>query len=434
VRAAAAALAAGELTSVELGRALLARADRLDGELGSYLSRFDEPALASAARADDERRAGRAVGPLHGVPFAVKDLMATVEAPTSAHSAVQAFPAGPDAECVTRLRGAGMVLLGKTTLNEYATGPIDPSSRFPVPRNPHDPTRWAGGSSSGSASGVAAGLFPAAIGTDTGGSIRIPAAFCGVVGFKPTFGSVPTAGVAPLGWTADTVGPIAHTVDDCRMLLAALTGGRPDTDRRRPGGILQGLPVGVDRSWADLPGLCPELETTFDRAVGHLRDAGATLVDLPGPLGTDAELAITVAQTVEAFEYHRDTLAERWHEFGVGTRAYLAHGAFYRGADYLRAQRVRAAASQRLRRLFTEVACVVSPTVGVEAPPIEADHGALIARFFTRTWNSVGFPAISLPMGTSAAGLPLGIQFAGGPGQDELVLDVAAALEHRLGG
>jgi aspartyl-tRNA(Asn)/glutamyl-tRNA(Gln) amidotransferase subunit A len=429
VRELAARLASGDVTSEAVVDELLARADEHDGEVGAYLVRFDDEARAAAREADRRRAAGQPAGPLDGVPFAVKDLFTTREGPTTAQSRVTPRLAAGDAPSVARLRAGGLVLLGKTTLNEHAIGPIDPTGPFAVPRNPWDVGRWPGGSSSGSAAGVAAGFFPVALGSDTGGSIRIPAALCGVTGFKPTYGLVDATGVAPLSWSADTVGPIASTALDCALLLDALVGPGPEVPARWWEGDLRGARVGVDGSWRSAAGLAPDVTVAFDRAVGTLADAGAAVVEVEVVERERVGVATFVTTACEAFEHHRADLRDRWADYGAATRVFLLQGAFFTAADYVRAQRLRAEAARRLQATFADVDVVLSPTVGTPAPGIDADHAAIMPLFFTSTWNAVGQPALSTPMGRSADGLPLGLQFGGRPLGDRTVLAIGAGYE-----
>jgi aspartyl-tRNA(Asn)/glutamyl-tRNA(Gln) amidotransferase subunit A len=427
----------GETTSADLVDVLLARADEVDGQVGAYVARFDDAARTAATEAD-KRRATGDDRPLLGIPIAVKDLIATAEGPTSAQSRVTAFDRRFDAECVRRLRAAGAIVIGKTTLNEHAMGRVDFDSPFPLPRHPRDPQRWPGGSSSGSASGVAAGLFPAALGSDTGGSIRIPASFCGIAGFKPTFGTVDTTGVAPLSWTSDTIGPMATTAVDCALLFQVLA---DDLSVHAPApmhcwrGDLRGVRIAVDSSWRSAPGLQSDVASGFEAACARLARAGAELHDVDLTPFDIAGDAAGVAQAVEVFDHHRHALAERWDDYGPGVRCFLAMGAFYDGATYVRAQRVRAERTSALADQLAGVDAVVSPTVGLPAPLLTDDHAALIPLFFTKLWNATGFPALSVPMGhgrpaggPSSNTLPLGLQIAGLPRTDLTVLAIGAGL------
>jgi aspartyl-tRNA(Asn)/glutamyl-tRNA(Gln) amidotransferase subunit A len=222
-------LRSGQVTSEVLTRTVLERADRLDDRLGTYLARFDEEALASAKQADADFAAGVDRGPIQGIPVGIKDILAMAEGPTTAQSLVldREWGAGRDAPVVARLKAAGAVITGKVTTMEFAIGMPDPTKPFPLPRNPWDTDTWPGGSSSGTGNGVAAGLFFAGIGTDTGGSIRIPAAYCGVSGLMPTFGRVPKSGCVPLGYSLDHIGPLARSARDCGAMLGAIAGYHP---------------------------------------------------------------------------------------------------------------------------------------------------------------------------------------------------------------
>jgi len=258
-----AALDAGRVSSVQLVECYLAAADRLDRVLGTYLRRDDDAALAAAARLDRERAEGRVRSALHGIPLGIKDILATDEGSSTAQSLAldPAWGAGGDGPAVARLRAAGAVLLGKTTTMEFAIGFPDPRLHraddgpdeahkpFPLPRNPWDIGCWPGGSSSGTASGVAAGLFPAGLGTDTGGSIRLPAGYCGVTGHKPTFGLVPKNGCVPLGLTYDHIGPLARSVADCAAMLGVLAGA----DEGDPTSVARPAESSPASSWPPAP-------------------------------------------------------------------------------------------------------------------------------------------------------------------------------------
>jgi aspartyl-tRNA(Asn)/glutamyl-tRNA(Gln) amidotransferase subunit A len=334
---AVAAVRAGAVTSGRLVDEALAAADARDAELGVFLARFDAAARAAAHDADAAVAAGRPLGPLHGAPVAVKDLLATHEGPTTAQSRVSDPAWGAeDAVAVARLRAAGAIVVGKTTTAEHAIGPPDAATPFPVPRNPWDPARYAGGSSSGSASGLVAGMFLGALGTDTGASIRMPAAFCGVTGLKPTFGRVPTTGCWPLAWSLDCVGPMARTARDCALLLDVLTG--LDVHAGALDGDLRGVRVGLDPlvdhagAWMD-----PAVEPALRAAAAALADRGADVVDVALPHYADLTTAAMVTFLSEGAAFHRRNLQERWHEYGASTRAALGAAVLLTGADYVQA-------------------------------------------------------------------------------------------------
>ncbi|MFI2229948.1 amidase [Nocardia testacea] len=439
---AAAALRSGVVSSLELLEAACAAADRWDRSLGIYVSRTDDRARAAAERADRELAAGRDRGPLHGIPFGVKDLIAVAGIPTTGQSLVQRpeWRAGGNATVVDRLEAAGAVLTGKTSTMEFGCGLPDPGKPFPVPRNPWDTNRWAGGSSSGTASGLVAGTFLAGLGTDTAGSIRMPAAFCGVTGLAPTFGLVPTAGCIPLGYSLDRVGPLAHGVRDCAAVLAVLTGGRVDAFITGDSDAdLSGLRIGVVRKHHLPAAADPALAGVFDSAVGVLGAAGATLSEIELPFWAEANTATLVVAAAEGYAYHRNDLIDSWSEYTVAARALLATGALLSGADYVQAQRVRALTADAVAALFETVDVVVTPTAAVPAPPLDAladeyghqDNAGVFGMVFTPYWNSVANPVLSIPMGCTETGLPLGMQIAAARGMDALALRVGAVFQDR---
>lgn len=430
-----------ELTSVELTTAVLARADALDARLGTYLARFDDQALSAAATADRELAAGVDRGPLHGIPVAVKDNVAAREGPTTAQSLVfdSSWAREKDAPVVDRLRRAGAVLTGKTTLAEFAVGLPDASKPFPIPRNPWDTDTYAGGSSSGSASGLSAGMFLGAVGTDTGGSIRMPAAWCGVTGLKPTFGRVPKSGCVPLSYSLDHVGPLARSVWDCAAMLRVMAGHDPsDPDSSRlpvPDYLaeltpsLAGVRLGVARDSHFPASADPSLAPCFEAAVAALESLGASPVEVSLPYWSETSFATIVILTADAVAYQQPDLRDRWHDYFSGTRAVLAQGSLVSAADYVQAQRVRRTAHRALRRLFRDVDVVICPTTSTGAfaydehdvlPDLEAVDESLLTGY----WSGVGYPALALPMGFTAAGLPLSLQIAGRPFEEGLVLRV----------
>ncbi|WP_344860187.1 amidase [Amycolatopsis ultiminotia] len=444
---AAAALRAGTVTSAQLTEAAIGRADLADAEVGTYLARFDDYARARAAQADAELARGEDRGPLHGIPFGVKDILAMAEGPTTAQSLIldRAWGAGKDAPVVARLKAAGAVITGKTTTMEFACGMPDETKPFPIPRNPWDTATWPGGSSSGTGSGVAAGMFLAGLGTDTAGSIRIPAAFCGVSGLMPTFGRVPKSGCVPLGYSLDHIGPLARSAEDCAAVLATIAGPHGsdpdcvDAPFAAPelGGDLTGLRIGVVREHHFPADADPALAGVFDAAIAELGAQGAEVVEVSLPYWTEMVTADMVTMGCEALAYHRTDLAGRWDDYFVATRAMLALGATASGADYVQAQRVRRVAQDALARLYETVDVVVSPTAAVGAPAFETlvgadgsvDIGGLFSVIFTPYWDSVGNPVLALPMGFTAAGLPLSMQLAGRPFEEATVLRTGAAFQ-----
>jgi aspartyl-tRNA(Asn)/glutamyl-tRNA(Gln) amidotransferase subunit A len=447
---AAAALREGRISSVELTETMLARADRLDETLGVYLARFDEYALSRAAAADDELARGIDRGPLHGIPFAVKDIIAMAEGPTTAQSLVldPAWGAGRDATVVSRMKAAGAVITGKVTTMEFAIGMVDRTKPFPVPCNPWDASTWPGGSSSGTGAGVAAGLFFAGFGSDTGGSIRIPAAYCGVSGLMPTFGRVPKTGVVPLGYSLDHVGPLARSVRDCAAVLdltAGPDGSDPDCVKAPAvagdwmSGSLDGTRIGVVREHHFPAEADPALAPCFDAAIGELQAAGADLVDCTLPYYQEVVTATMVTTGAESAAYHRNDLCSRWQDYFAATRAMVAFGALVSGADYVQAQRTRRVAQLALASMFEDLDAVVMPTTATPSPPHAAlqdsaggvDLTSLFGTIFTTYWDGVGNPVLAVPMGFTASGLPLSLQIAAPVFAEAKALAVGEALQQR---
>ncbi|WP_036567183.1 amidase [Nocardia sp. BMG51109] len=444
---AAAALRAGTVTSVDLTRSAIAAADRLDDPLGCYLSRFDEYALERAAAADAEFAAGHDRGPLHGIPFGVKDILAVAEGPTTAQSLIldPEWGAGKDAPVVARLKAAGAVITGKTTTMEFACGMPDPTKPFPVPRNPWNPETWPGGSSSGTGIGVAAGMFLAGLGTDTGGSIRIPAAFCGVSGLMPTFGRVPKSGCVPLGYSLDHIGPLARSARDCAVVLEVIAGLHAsdpdcvDAPFTVPGWTedLSGVRIGVVREGHFPEHSDPALSAAFDAALTVLTGAGATTTEVTLPYRQEMITADMITAGSEALAYHRTDLSTRWDDYFVATRAMASIGAQVSGADYVQAQRVRRVAQDALGRLFDTVDVIVCPTAAAGAPTFESltgpggqlDFGRLFSLVHTPYWDTVGNPVLAVPMGFTAIGLPLSLQLAGPAFAEAEILRVADVFQ-----
>jgi Asp-tRNA(Asn)/Glu-tRNA(Gln) amidotransferase A subunit family amidase len=359
-------------------------------------------------------------GPLRGVPVAVKDNMDVAGSVTTNASAVGVPPpAVRDAEVVARLRAAGAEMLCKANLLEYSAGAVSPA--FGMTFNPHDPTCTSGGSSSGSAALVAAGVTDYAIGTDCGGSVRIPAAYCGVVGFKPTSGLVPTAGVFPLAPTLDTVGTLTRTVAQAATLLGVMTGTRVDLWR------VERVRVGVlAAQLAD-----PDLHDGVRRCVSDAIEAlGLPTVEVALPAGGDELLGTIVLY--EAWQVHRTRYEAEADRYGPGTRSLLEMGSNVSDADYRAALAARDRYLRDVAVLLSEVDVVVGPTGAYPAPPedppFNSPAGAVEARF-TGPCSLAGIPAVSLPCGLAAGSLPAGLQLAASRGADALLLSIAARYE-----
>ncbi|HEX5191984.1 MAG TPA: amidase [Solirubrobacteraceae bacterium] len=434
---AAAGLRSRTYSAVELLASCTARADALDASLGVYIARFDEAATAAARAADRAFAVGEDRGQLQGVPIGVKDIIRTEEAATTGNTTVvnPAWEVCEDATVVARLREAGAVVTGKLTTMELAIGVPDETEPFPYPRNPWDTTRWAGGSSSGSASGVAAGMFLGALGSDTGGSIRLPATYCGITGHKPTFGLVPKDGVIPLGNSMDVVGPLARTAADARTLLGVIRGHAPADACSAPiaagapmpaPSSIDGLTLGVDRSHLDGDAVDPAFRDAFEAAVEQLAGHGLALVDVSSPMYDEVTAASIITWNSEAYAYHRRALREQPGRFGASARAVFMNGGLIGAGDYIQAQKVRRLGRERVARLFDEVDLIIGPTATGVAPRVEGlDFAQVAASVYTNYWSGLGNPAVNIPIGFSAEGLPFGCQLAAPAFADALLLDVA---------
>lgn len=413
-----------ELSPVELTRGTLDRIEDLNPKLGAYYTVFGDQALAEARAAEQEIADGHWRGPLHGMPIAFKDLYDL--GPTTAGSKLLANNvAKGEAALVRQSRDAGAVVLGKLATHEFALAAASLSDHFPPARNPWDPTRTPGGSSTGAGTAIAAGLAFGAFGTDTGGSVRLPAALSGVVGFKPTFGLLSVEGVIPLAPTLDHAGPLARTVAD----VAAMAGIGLDEERARP------LRVGVPRDfWEDAP---PVVRERVDAAIGALRDQSAVVEDVRLGVGVVQVMATGYVITLtEAAAYHLATLRSGrpgyGHEFGLVLRA----GTLVPAYSYVHALRARAHISRGVLELLSQHDVLAMPTLGAVADQLPAGPRPLSRRISETpvpqyTWlaNLYGGPAVSLPCGFSDEGLPVGFQLIGKPGDDATVLRAARLYE-----
>jgi aspartyl-tRNA(Asn)/glutamyl-tRNA(Gln) amidotransferase subunit A len=431
-------LRAGELSSRQVTEHCLQRIAEDNARLNAFTCVLADEARARAEDADRELAAGLDRGPLHGVPVSIKDLIDVRGIPTTAASHVRdGHVASRDATVVAHLRRAGAVLVGKTNLHEFAFGITNEDSSFGPARNPHDVTRSPGGSSGGSAISVAAGMALASVGTDTGGSIRIPAAACGIVGLKPTIGDVSTEGVVPLSRTLDHVGPLARSVLDAWSVYRALRGDHQATALAMPVAHLR-LAV-LRRYFCDL--LDDEVRARFEESLERLRGAGATMVetDLSG-----AELIASVYMTIgvaDAAAYHAPTLDEMPERYSVPVRLRLEAGRYLLAEDYTRALRGRAVLREAVDRMLSDCDALVLPTLPIPAPTLGAQSVTLGGRTEsvrnlmireTQLFNLTGHPAISIPCGTTSLGLPCGIQLAGGRHQTETLLQVGLACERAM--
>lgn len=427
--------ATGAVSPVEIVQETLARIERLDARLNSYLTVTAESALRQARQAETEIRAGRARGPLHGVPYAAKDLLDTRGIRTTVGSKIMADRVPDrDAAIIERLSAAGAVLLGKTGMHEWAYGITSANPHFGPVRNPWDTERIPGGSSGGSAAALAAGLCAFSLGSDTGGSIRIPAAICGIAGLKPTFGSVSRAGAFPLGDTLDTLGPFALRVEDLALVYAAIADFEAEPRWRL---LLDGIALGVptDFYWQNL---APDVEAAARDALRVFESLGAELEPVEVPdieTFNDLHRLILLA---EATSVHRSRLAERREDFGEDVRALLEQGLSVLATDYLEAQRARRAFRRDFGAAFERVDALLAPAVPVQTARIgeleirvrgKLENVRLATTRNIRALNLTALPVLSVPCGFQADGLPVGLQIVGPEGAERKILKIGRAYE-----
>ena len=440
----AALLQRREVSPVEITDAVLARIERLDGGLHSYLTVSAEGARASARAAEADLARGRWRGPLQGVPVGIKDLCDTRGVRTTCASAVFAdrIP-NRDATVVRRLEAAGAVVVGKLNLTEFALMGYHPS--LPRPCNPWDRQRDTGGSSSGSGVAVAAGLCFGAIGTDTGGSIRLPSAWCGVVGLKPTYGRVSRAGVFPLAASLDHVGPMTRRVADAAAMLDAMAGYDPDdpTTLREPpprcaaaiGDDIRGLRIGWDMAYV-AGGAHPAAADAVQPALRVLAAQGADVIEIEVP-PVDAVLpAWPVLCGAEAAAAHATTFPTRAADYGPSFRTFLEYAATLRAEDYARCHEARIVWSGRLRGVFEQVDVLACPSMFMSAPPADVidPYAPFTTDFvpflrFTAPFNFSGSPTLSVPCGFTDSGLPYSLQLVGRHGDEALLCRLGHAYE-----
>jgi aspartyl-tRNA(Asn)/glutamyl-tRNA(Gln) amidotransferase subunit A len=418
-------MARGEATSAELTRHCLERAEALNPTLNALLLIDHEGALAAARRADEERSAGRVRGPLHGVPVALKDLFDTAGVRTTAGSKhfADRVPA-EDAHTVSRLREAGAVIIGKLNLHEWALGVTTANPHWGTCRNPWDLDRIPGGSSGGTGAAIAAGIVPAGTGSDTGGSIRIPAALCGVTGLKPTYGRCSLRGVIPLSWTLDHVGPLARTAEDCALLLQVMAGYDPLDPHSENvpvpdftagiGGGVRGLRIGIPSNHF-FDNCDPEVAGAVEAAAKTLEGLGAKLTSVPVPEAGTATAQNGAILIADAAAYHRERLEHARDAFGADVLWLLDIGAKTPATAFALALDFRRAFRRWLEReLFAGVDLLLHPTTPVPAPPI-AEGGAATNTLIQNTspWNIAGAPVLALPCGFTSSGLPIGMSMVG---------------------
>ena len=438
-----------EVSPVEATEAYLDRIEEVDPKLNSYITITGEQAVESARQAEQEIAAGKHRGPLHGVPMAVKDQFNTAGVLTTGGSSIlKDNVPSEDATVIAKLKEAGAVMLGKLNMSEFAMAEIY-NHPYGTPRNPWDLERNPGTSSSGSGAATAAFLCSTSLGEDTGGSIRGPANFSGLVGLRPTHGRVSRYGVLGGSWSMDTVGPISRSVEDAAITIQAIAGydtkdtyswDVPVPDYRRALTVdIQGIKMRVIQERMDSPNLDPEFRETVAKAISVIGELGASSEDVSIPLAPNAGALTMSILNVEWANLHRPLFEPNFNELDHNNKIRFLTGSVIPAQAYYKAQKIRAVLRQQILDALEEVDVLVLPTGPVTAPPVESVPGieskehsltGLAGRIsFTGPFNLAGTPAISVPCGFSAVGMPIGLQIVGKPFDEETVLRVAHAYE-----
>ena len=432
-----------ELSPVELTESRLTRIEKLDGQLHSFIRVLTDDARASAKAAEAEIAAGRYKGPLHGIPLGLKDIYETAGIPTTGHSKVmQDHVPAADAFSVKRLKDAGCVVMGKLATHEFAFGGPSFDLPWPPARNPWDTTRFTSGSSSGTGAAVAAGLVLGGTGSDTGGSIRGPAALCGIAGIKPTYGLISRAGILPLAYSLDHAGPMAWTAEDCAIMLQAMAGhdpadpasaNRPIPDYRKAlTGDVKGLRIGLIRHFYTADNAANAATSdAIDAAAKKLEEMGASVREITvSPLQDWAACGVIIMMT-EAYAIHEANLRTRFTDFGEAFRDRMVLAGLFTAADYVQATRRRRELIDELDRAMTELDLVMTASAPAEAPKIDAvgKFSILERPLLTMPFNVTGSPAMSVCCGYGEGGLPLSLQIVGKRFDDATVLRAADAYE-----
>ena len=434
-----------EASPVEVVEAYLQRIDDLDFKFNSFITVLRERALEEARQAEQDILAGNYRGPMHGIPVGVKDQIWTKGIRTTGGARITAdFVPSDDATVVANLRNAGAILLGKTNLSEFAITGL--THRFSTPRNPWDLNISAGGSSGGSGAATAAFLCATSLGEDTGGSIRRPAAWCGIVGLRPGWGRVSRYGLMRGVWSMDTIGPISRTVEDAAITLSAIAGydakdpttwNTPVPDYRQAlDGDIKGLRVGVVTELLHSDMVEPDVADAVTAAAGTLAELGAEVEEVSIPLAAHANAISGTLLAVEPAVNMKDWVRERIHDFGHDNRVGLLTGSLVPAQAYLKAQKLRTMLRDDVLAAFRTYDVLVMPTSGRQAvpltedPPVTSKETTSRLPFMrTNTFNLASSPAISVPCGFGGRGLPVGLQVAGPPGGEDMVFRVAHAYE-----
>jgi aspartyl-tRNA(Asn)/glutamyl-tRNA(Gln) amidotransferase subunit A len=444
---AAAAIRDRQLSSVELTTALLARIDVWQPKLNAFVRVDRDETLAAAADADAALARGNVRGPMHGVPLAHKDMYYAAGKTAECGSKIRAgWKAPATSTALERLAKAGALHLGALHMAEFAYGPTGHNAHLGPARNAWDTTRITGGSSSGSGTAVAARLTPAALGSDTGGSIRLPAHFCGVTGLKPTNNRVSRANAMPLSFSLDTVGPLARTAEDCALILKTISGpdpldpttsGAPAWDDAKAAQSARGLKIGIPKSFY-VDDLMPEVAKALEEAIAAYRSFGCEIVEVELPDQTLVSAAAMVVIAVEAASYHAPWLRTRPSDYTPLVRSRLENGLAYSGIEYLEALRWRGPALAAHLEAIGDIDAILAPTSRAPAPTIEetdtgggpgAEAAIIAITRFMRPINYLGLPSLVVPAGSSPSGLPIGLQLIGRPFGDEILIALGNAFQ-----
>jgi aspartyl-tRNA(Asn)/glutamyl-tRNA(Gln) amidotransferase subunit A len=439
---AAGEIAARRISPVDLTRACLERIERYDPSLNCFITLSAESALKQANQAENEIHRGVWRGALHGIPLALKDLYETAGVRTTAGSSFfSEHVPEVDAFTVQKLKSAGAVLLGKLNMHEIALGVTNDNPHFGACINPWDASRITGGSSGGSAAALAAGLCLGSLGSDTGGSIRIPASLCGVVGLKPTFGRVSLRGVMPLSWNLDHAGPMARRVRDAAILLQAVAGFDPEDpgSQDKPVDDYQAALQDGVRGWrvalatgAYFTKTEPEVLQAVRAAARLFEELGAAVEEVEMPELLEAAQANGLMVTSDAAAFHRERLKSRPQDFGPDVLQRLQNGAAFSSSEYVLARHTQSLLRRRFEAFFADFDVLLMPSTPIPAPErqgADAVQRAQQLTRFTSPFNLTGLPALSLPCGSSAEGLPIGLQIVAGPWKEAALLRAGYAYE-----
>ncbi len=434
---------AREISPVELTRLALERIERLNSRLNAFITVTADWALALATAAEREIAGGTYRGPLHGVPIGIKDLYDTAGIRTTAGSGVL-IDNVPTANCtaVARLLDAGAVILGKQNMHEFAAGFENLNAHFGTTHNPWDLTRITGGSSGGTANAIATGLGYAGMGSDTGGSIRVPSAFCGITGLKPTYGRVSVKGVVALSWSLDHAGPMARSAEDCGLLLNAVAGydagdvysiNVPTEDYTADvGRDLRGARIGIIRNFLDDPRLQPEVKSAVETGIGVLADLGAATEEVELPLLTEVRQTLLPIIKPESVAYHARWVETRPEGYGPGMLERFNDVGEFDATKYANALRVRAQAIREHDLLLSRYDALIGPTALFTAPTIaELADGTVQLPYgaFTSPFDVDGLPALSLPCGFDQPGLPIGMMLVGRRWGERTIVGIGDAFQ-----